>query len=184
MQRAPECLIRRALPDFPQGLLRRVAERVILVTALRERRDAARQRTAICSNIHDGPRAAAQRPWGAAVAALETHPRLRGGARGAEGDAEGSRDVGGAIDVARLFAGKLLVQCLIRPRLADGILLEEHQPLQIDFPNAGFRRDANEFRQLLDGFAESRQPGRHARLAIAIAFLQVAKGAYILEGFD
>jgi hypothetical protein len=37
--------------------------------------------------------------------------------------------VGSAIDVTRLLARKLFVQRLVGSRLADGILIEEHQPL-------------------------------------------------------
>src|SRR6202012_372298 len=110
-----------------------------------------------------------------------THPRLRGGAGRAEGDAESSGDGGRAVEVTRLLAGELLIQRLIRARHADRSLFEDPQPLQVDFPNAGFRRDTNEFRQLLDGFAQAREPRRHARLVMALALLQVAKGAYILQ---
>ena len=128
-ERATECSVCRAAPNFPQALLGGISERVVLVAPPRERRDAARQCAAISRNVHDGPRSAAQRPWGATVAAFQTHPRLGGGAGGAEGDAERCRDVGGAIDVARFLARKLFVQCLVRSCLADGVLLEEHQPL-------------------------------------------------------
>jgi hypothetical protein len=58
-QRPTECLICWATPDFPQGLLGGVAERVILAAPLREWRDAARQCAAISSDVHDGPRPAA-----------------------------------------------------------------------------------------------------------------------------
>src|ERR1700676_768954 len=73
LERATEFLIRRTAPNVSQGLLRGVAERVILVAALREWRDAARQGAAVGSDVHDRPRPAAQRPWRAIVATLEAH---------------------------------------------------------------------------------------------------------------
>ena len=88
-QRPAESLIRWATPDFPQGLLGSVAERVILVSPLGKWRDAARQCTPIGSDVHDGPRPTAQRPRGGTVAALKTYTWLGGGAGGAEGDTEG-----------------------------------------------------------------------------------------------
>src|SRR5580704_1389739 len=74
----------RAVPDIAQALLRGVAERVVLVAALRERRDAARQRAAVRGEIHHVPRPPAHRPGRAVVVALEAHARLRDRAGGAE----------------------------------------------------------------------------------------------------
>ena len=71
LERATECLISWAVPNFPQALLGGIAERVILVAPLREWRDAAWQCPAIGCDVHDGPRPAAQRPSGATVAALQ-----------------------------------------------------------------------------------------------------------------
>ncbi len=88
---------------------------------------------------------------------------------------------GGAIDMDRFLAGKLLVERLVRPRQADGIVLEEHQPLQMDFLDAGLRRDADEVRQFLDGFAQAGEPGRNPRLDVALALLQLAEGAHVFQ---
>ena len=54
-QRLAEALVSGAGRDLAQRLLRGVAERVILVAALRERGDAARQRAAIGGEIHHCP---------------------------------------------------------------------------------------------------------------------------------
>src|SRR5690348_7037801 len=62
-ERVAEGAVGRPGPDFTQCLLRGIAERVILVAALRERRDTARQRAAIGGEIHHRPRPPAQRPW-------------------------------------------------------------------------------------------------------------------------
>ena len=83
--------------------------------------------------------------------------------------------------MGRLLARKLLVERLVRPRLADGIFVEEYKPLQIHFAHAGLGGDAHEVRQLLDGFAHAGEPCRDARLGSALALLQFAEGAHILE---
>src|SRR5258708_3996633 len=68
------------VPDFAQRLPGGVAERVVLIAALREGRDAAGQRAPVGGEIHDGPRAAAHRPGRVAVLALQAHARLGGSA--------------------------------------------------------------------------------------------------------
>src|SRR5262249_57234916 len=50
------------VPDFAQALLGGVAQREGIVAAQGERRDAARQRAPVRSEIHQGPRPRAQRP--------------------------------------------------------------------------------------------------------------------------
>src|SRR5215472_10125779 len=55
-ERAAESAIGRPGPDLAQTLLRGITERVVLIAALRERRDAARQRPAIGGEIHHRPR--------------------------------------------------------------------------------------------------------------------------------
>src|SRR5690242_7881542 len=112
-ERAAERAIGRSGPDFAQALLRGIAERVVLVAALRKRRDAARQRPAIGGEIHHRPRPPAQRPWRAIVVALETDARLRGAARGAKRYAELLGQRGGALDMDRFLGGELLVQRLV-----------------------------------------------------------------------
>src|SRR5215470_11719096 len=59
LQRCAEMLVGFTVPDFPQGLLRGVAEGIIFVALLGERRDTARQGAAIGGEIHHGPRAPA-----------------------------------------------------------------------------------------------------------------------------
>ena len=80
-----------------------------------------------------------------------------------------------------LFTRKPLVQSLVRPRLADGIVVEEDQPLQMYFLDAGLGGDTNEVRQFLDGLAQAREPCRDPRLEMALAFLQFPEGAHILQ---
>src|ERR1700729_3979583 len=86
-QAAPKIAISFAGPDLAQGLLRGVTECVVLIAALRKRRDAAGQGAAVGGDIHDRPRPAAHRPRRTAVAAFETHARLGSCARGTESDA-------------------------------------------------------------------------------------------------
>ena len=76
-QRCAEILVGGAVPDLAQALLGRVAERVGLVAARRERRDAARQRAAMGGEIHQRPRPAARRPRRRVLAALQAEPRAR-----------------------------------------------------------------------------------------------------------
>src|SRR5215831_19229865 len=163
-ERAAESAIGRPGPDLAQTLLRGITERVVLIAALRERCDAARQRAAIGGEIHHRPRPPAQRPWRAVVAALETDAWLGGAAGRAEGDAELLGQRVGAFDMDRLGGGELLVERLVGPRHADGIVLEKYEPLQMHFLDAGLGGDADEIRQFLDGFAQTGQPGRNLRL--------------------
>ena len=81
----------------------------------------------------------------------------------------------------RFLAGQLLVQRLVRPRLADGVVVEEHQPLQIDFLDAGVGRDAHEIRQFLDGLAQARSARPRPAACVALALLQLAEGAHVLQ---
>src|SRR5271154_1577942 len=73
---AAEIAISLAGPDLAQSLLRGVAERIVLVAALRKRRDATRQRAAVGGEVHDRPWPAAHRPRRTAITALEAHARL------------------------------------------------------------------------------------------------------------
>ena len=78
-------------------------------------------------------------------------------------------------------AVQLLVERLVRPRQTDGVVGEKHQPLQMDFLDAGLGRDPDEVRQLLDGFAQTGEPGRDPRLEVALALLQLAEGADVFQ---
>ena len=71
----------------------------------------------------------------------------------------------------------LLVERLVGPRHADRVVLEEDEALQVDFLHADLGRDPHEGRQFGDGLLEARQPGRDARLRVALALLQRAEGA-------
>ena len=124
-ERATEGAIGRPSPDLAQRFLRGIAERVILVAMLRERRDAARQRAAIGREIHQGPRPPAQRPGRALVAALKADARLRGTTGRAKRDAEFLRQRGRAFNIDGLLGGEPLVECLIRamrPRVGVNVV--------------------------------------------------------------
>src|SRR5205807_611384 len=131
-QAGAERAIGRPVPDLAQRLLRGVAERIVLVAALGERRDAARQRAAVRRDVHHGPRPPAHRPGRAVVTvimAFEAHARLGHGARGAERHAERARDRLGLFEIAGFIARHALVQRLVRPRMTDRVLLEKDQAL-------------------------------------------------------
>ena len=96
-------------------------------------------------------------------------------------DAERVGERGGAVDMDRFLARKLLVERLVRPRHADGVVLEEDQPLQMHFLDAGLGGDTDEVRQFLDGFAQAGEPGRNPRLEVALALLQLAEGAHVFQ---
>src|SRR5262249_25080890 len=127
-----ERAIGRPVPDLAQGLLRGVAQRIVFVAALRERRDAARKRPAVRRDVHHGPRPPAHRPGRAVVVALETHAGLGHGAGGAERHAERARQRGRLVEVARFFLRHALVQRLVGACVADRVLVEEDEALQID----------------------------------------------------
>jgi hypothetical protein len=80
-ERRAKRLVRRPVPNILQALLGGVAERVVFITMLRIRRDAAWQRAAIGGEIHQRPWLSAQRPRRAVFRLLETEARLRGCAR-------------------------------------------------------------------------------------------------------
>src|SRR5450432_1991868 len=80
-QRIAKGPIGLAIPDFAQRLLGGIAQRVVLIAVLRERRDAARQGAPVGGEIHDGPRPAAHGPRRISILALEARARLGGGAR-------------------------------------------------------------------------------------------------------
>src|SRR6516225_10125917 len=98
-QGGAEILVRATRPDFPQRLLRRISKRVVLISPLRERCDAAGERATVGGEIHHRPRPATQRPRRAALAALETHARFGCRARGAECHPERSCERGGTLEM-------------------------------------------------------------------------------------
>ncbi len=112
---------------------------------------------------------------------LEAHPGLRCGARGAKRHAVAARQLSRRVDMRLLVARELLVERLVRSRHADGVLVEEHQPLQIDFLDADVGGHLHEGRQLGNRLAQSGEPGRDPRPLLAFALLQVAEGADVLE---
>src|SRR5438045_2331662 len=61
-QSAAKFLIARPVPDLPQALLGGISQGEAVITAHREWRDAARNRAPMRGEIHQAPRAPAQRP--------------------------------------------------------------------------------------------------------------------------
>src|SRR5262245_52421164 len=180
-QRLPERAVGCAVPDLLQRLLGGVAQRVVLVAALRERSDAAWQRPAVGGEIHHRPGSPAQRPGRAAIVAFEAHARLCYHTGGAEDDAVGARKLGGRVEMGFVRVRHVLVEGLVGPRVTDGIAFEKHQALQIDLAHADIRRHAHEGRQLRNRLLQSREPGRDSGTIFAFAFLQIAEGADVLE---
>src|SRR5262249_58189202 len=94
------------------------------------------------------PGSPAQRPGRAVVIPLEAHARLRRSAGGGEGDAVSARKLGRGLEMSRILARHLLVEGLVGAGEADGVVVEKHQALQIDFSPAGLLCEADEGRQL------------------------------------
>src|SRR5258708_38087694 len=84
-QSGTECLIARAVPNLPQALLSRVSQGEAVITAHRERRDAAWNCPSMRGEIHQGPRAPAQRPWARHILRREAAGGV-GRSRGIEAD--------------------------------------------------------------------------------------------------
>src|ERR1700738_3224509 len=80
-----------------------------------------------------------------------------------------------------LLARELLVESLVGSRMANRILLEEHEALQINLLHAGFGGDADEIGQFRDRLAQPRQPCRDAWLIVPLPLLQVAEGTHIFQ---
>src|SRR4051812_2433137 len=158
-QRFAERLVSRTVPDVAQARLRRVTQGVVLVTALREWRDAAGQGSSVGGDVHDGPWSAAEAPGRRLVAALETHAGLGRGTRGAESHAVAFRQPFGLRQRIGFIAVHLLVERLVGPRHTDGVVVKKHQTLQIDFLDADVGRDLHERRQLGDRLLQAGQPG-------------------------
>src|SRR5579871_5075232 len=111
--------IRRSVPDLRQGLPPRVTERIVVVTVLRKRRDAARQSAAIGRKIHQRPRPPAERPGGTVAAPLQAQARFARRTRCAEGDTKRTRQLFRLFQISRFLLCQLFEQRLIRLRLAD-----------------------------------------------------------------
>src|SRR5437763_1224999 len=102
-----------------QALLGSVAEREAVIAAHRERGDAAGQRFAMRGEIHQRPRAAAERPGLTLLLAPEARPGLRG-ARGVEDDAQRPRHRLGLGDQRALRSIHLLEEGGLRTRVTLG----------------------------------------------------------------
>ena len=111
--------------------------------------------------------------------ALEAHAGFGNRTGGAESHPEGLGKPGRLLQQRRFFAVHALVERLVGPCMPDGIVLEKHQPLQIDLLDTGFGRHLHERGQFRDGFLQSGQPGRDPRPVGALALLQVAEGANV-----
>ena len=76
---------------------------------------------------------------------------------------------------------QLIEQRLVRSREADGVLLEIDETLQMDFPEADAMGDFDEGGQFGDCFSQACQPRGDPRLFVALALLQIAKGAHVTQ---
>src|SRR5215475_8725901 len=177
----PELAVGRAVPDLAQALLRRIAQRVMLVTALRKRRDATGKRAAVGGDVHERPRSPAQRPGRIIVGLPEAQSRFRSRPGCAEAHAEGAGNLLGLLEVAGIFPAQALEQGLIRPRHTDRLLLEEDEALQVDLLDADTGRNAHEGRQVSHRLLEAGEPGRDPWPVMPFALLQLAERPNIPE---
>ncbi len=159
-------------------MLGRVAQRVILVAALRERRDAAGQGPPVGGEIHCGPGASAQRPWVLIAGTLQARLGLRCAGRG-EQHAVAAGEFGRGIERRGFLPAQPLEQGLVRPGQADRRLVEKDQPLQMHFTDADLVGDLHEGRQLLECFLQARQPERDLRQRQIFAYLHFAERAHV-----
>src|SRR5712692_834294 len=86
-QGAAKLLVTLAVPDFPQRLLGCITQREAVISPHREGGDAARDGTPVCREVHQCPRATAERPWPIGILLSQTGTGL-GRPRGIETDTE------------------------------------------------------------------------------------------------
>ena len=151
----------------------------MFVTPLRKWRDAARQRSAVGGEIHQSPRPTAERPGVRVRLTLEADARLRSAARSRERHAERFRQRLRRPESGGLFDMQSVEQRLVRSRQTDGVRLEIDETLQMDFPYSDAVGDFDEGGQFGDGLFQARQPYGDRRLFVALALLQIAKGAHV-----
>ena len=151
-----------AVPDLAQRLLGRLAERERVIAPHRERRDAARQRTAVRGEIHQRPRSGAQRPRPRLVRSSQAGARL-GGTRRVEQNAALGRARLRRANETLLAHVEVLEQRLLRAREALA-LGEIHEPLQMYFAHVDRIGEIDEGGKLRDRFLEAGEPQRYARL--------------------
>src|SRR5262249_25423422 len=128
-ERRTKFAIGRPIPDLAQSLLGGIAERIVVVPVLRERRDAAGQRAAIGGKIHQRPWPPAERPPRILTFFREAPTRLRGRARRTERNAKRVREFFGPLEKVHVFFVHAFEQCLIWPRHSDRGLIEEDESL-------------------------------------------------------
>ena len=85
------------------------------------------------------------------------------------------------VEIDRLLRRHPLEQGLVGPRIADGVVLEIDQALEVDLLHADVGGDAHECRQLGNRLLEAGEPGRDARALVALAHLQLAEAAHIAQ---
>ena len=181
LQRLAEGLVARPVPDLRESFLRRVAQRVVLVAALRKGRDAAWERAAVCRHVHDRPGPAAQGPGVPARSPFEAEAGFARRARRRERNSEFAREVLCCAKAAQLLASHPFEQGLIGPGQPDRVLVEEDEPLQVDLLDTDVRGNAHEIRQFGDGLLEASQPQRHARFCYDFALLHRPEPAHVGE---
>src|SRR5258705_3316869 len=94
-------------------------------------------------------------PGAAAAGTPATHARLGCRARCAECDAVGAGKRRCLLEMRRLLARHVLVERLVGPGEADGVVLEKHHALQVDLLDADLGGDLYERGQLGDGLLQA-----------------------------
>ncbi len=74
-----------------------------------------------------------------------------------------------------------LVEGLIGPRHAEGVVREVDQPLEVDLLHAGLGRHPHEGGQLRQGLLEPGEPSRDPGLRVALSLLQRPEGPDVLQ---
>jgi hypothetical protein len=76
------------------------------------------------------------------------------------------------VDEGGLLARHPLVERLVGARLADRVVLEEDEALEVDLLDADLGRHPHEGRQLGDRLLQAGEPGGDARAVVALALLE------------
>src|SRR5208283_853456 len=145
-QRSAKRGVGGTVPDRAQRLLRGVAESIMVVAALRKRRNAAGERATVRRDIHQRPWPPAQRPRSRFAITLQAGAGFARGARSREGHPELARDIFRLAQIGGLIIGYLIEQRLIGARFADGVGVKEDKSLQMDLAHADVSREAHKGR--------------------------------------
>src|SRR5215475_7671068 len=178
VERRPERLVGRAIPNGSQTRLRGVAQRIVLVAVLGEGGNAAGQGATVGREVHHRPGTTAQGPGALVCVAGKAFVGFRC-PRGVKSDAERVGELRCGIEIALLLAIHSFKQRLIGAREADGVLVEIDEPLQIDLADTDVVGDAHEVAELRDRLLEAGEPQRDAWACEPFAPLHMGESAHI-----